>query len=60
MATVAQQPTDSMVSPASTVSERHLDALLNDLRQEVTELRNKQGDMAQVKDQITYLNSKYQ
>ena len=39
--------------------ERHQDALLMELRQEVAELRNKQGDFNQLKDQIGFLQDKY-
>lgn len=39
--------------------ERHQDALLMELRQEVAELRNKQGDFNQLKDQIGFLQGKY-
>ena len=37
------------------VTERHQDALLHELRQEVSELRAKQGDVNAMQDQINYL-----
>ena len=40
------------------VSERHQDAILHELRQEVMELRAKQGDSAALQDQISYLQNK--
>ena len=40
------------------VSERHQDAILHELRQEVMELRAKQGDPAALQDQISYLQNK--
>ena len=41
------------------MNDRHHDVLLQELRQEVAELRNRQGDFNQLKDQITYLQDKY-
>ena len=38
--------------------ERHQDLLLQELRQEVAELRNRQGDFNQLKEQIAYLQDK--
>ena len=39
--------------------ERHSDALLHELRQEVMELRAKQGDTANLQDQLDYLRNKF-
>ena len=36
--------------PSSAAQERHQDALLHELRQEVMELRAKQGDLAALQD----------
>ena len=41
------------------VTERHQDALLHELRQEVMELRAKQGDHTALTDQLAYLKTKY-
>ena len=41
------------------VTERHQDALLHELRQEVMELRAKQGDLGALRDQISYLQNKH-
>lgn len=37
------------------VSDKHQDVLLHELRQEVMELRAKQGDANALRDQISYL-----
>ena len=44
---------------SSIANERHQDALLHELRQEVMELRAKQGDIAGLQDQLTYLTNKF-
>ena len=41
------------------VTDRHQDALLHELRQEVMELRARQGDFNAIHDQINYLQNKY-
>ena len=50
---VAQSP-----NLAAAQQERHQDALLHELRQEVMELRAKQGDIAGLQDQFNYLKDK--
>lgn len=46
-------------SKSVAVTERHQDALLHELHQEVMELRAKQGDMGALNDQLAYLKNKY-
>jgi len=41
------------------MTDRHQDALLYELRQEVMEMRAKQGDINAIQDQIAYLSNKY-
>jgi len=41
------------------VTDKHHDALLHELRQEVSELRAKQGDANALRDQIGYLQNKF-
>jgi len=47
-----------MTSKSVAVTERHQDALLHELRNEVMEMRAKQGDMQALNDQFAYLKNK--
>ena len=49
---------ESTVHPS--VGEKHQDALINELRNEVDELRGRQGNLDAIRDQINYLQAKYQ
>ncbi len=40
------------------IVDRHQDAMIHELKQEVMELRAKQGDINALRDQVSYLSNK--
>ena len=58
MTTVGISETQPPSVKIAAQQERHQDALLHELRQEVMELRAKQGDIAGLQDQFNYLKDK--